>query len=59
MKVGSMVLPDFPTNRKDWRADWPDGSPGIVLEEHEFNVYTIMAGTWVEEVNIEYLVEIV
>ena len=59
MQVGTMVLPDFPANRYDWKEDWPDDTPGVILEVHEFNSYTIMAGDWIEEVNIEYLVEIV
>ena len=59
MQTGDLVLPDWPANRDDWREDWPDDIAGIVLQEHEFNTYTIMAGSWIEEVNIEYLVEIV
>ena len=43
MKVGSMVLQDFPEHRHDWREDWPDNFPGIILEENEFSTYTVMA----------------
>jgi hypothetical protein len=59
MKVATMVLPDWPANRHDWREDWPDDTPAVILEVHKFNSYTIMAGDWIEEVNGEYLVEIV
>ena len=33
MKVGDMVLPDFPTHRKDWREDWPDDMTGVIIEK--------------------------
>ncbi len=60
MKAGDLVLPDFPPGCHDWRKDWPDGFPGVVLEAHETNnTCTVMAGPWIEEVNVEYLVEIV
>jgi hypothetical protein len=59
MRVGSTVYPDFPINRADWRQDWPDKQPGIVIEELEFNTFMIMTGSYLEEVHIEYLVEVV
>ena len=59
MKVGDLVLPDFPPNRTDWRSDWPDNVPGIVVCDQGFGVYTVMTSDYMQEVNICYLVEIV
>ena len=60
MKVGSMVLPDFPEHRQDWRTDWPDSTVGVIVEEHfRGKVYTVMTPSHLEEVSIDYLVEIV
>ena len=59
MKVGKMVLPDFPGNRSDWRTDWPDDMPGVIIEETQWNTFVVMTPYRAEEINIEYLVEIV
>ena len=60
MRVGSMVLPDFPENRNDWREDWPDNTIGVIVEEHfRGKVFTIMTPSHLEEVAIDYLVEII
>ena len=60
MKVGDMVLPDFPTHRADWREDWPDHTPGVIVEEHfRGKLFTVMTPTRKEEVCIDYLVEVV
>ena len=60
MKVGSMVLQDFPENRHDWREDWPDNIVGIIVEEHfRGKVFTILTPSRCEEVAIDYLVEVV
>tara|TARA_B100000029_G_scaffold400211_1_gene399070 strand:- start:26 stop:208 length:183 start_codon:yes stop_codon:yes gene_type:complete len=60
MKVGDMVLPDFPPHRDDWRADWPDNTVGIIVEEHfRGKLFTVMTPMYQEEICIDYLVEIV
>ena len=60
MKVGSMVFPDFPTHRHDWREDWSDDTVGIIVEEHfRGKLFTVMTPSRLEEVCIDYLVEIV
>jgi len=59
MKVGDMVLPDFPAHRNDWREDWPDNMTGVIIEETPWDTYVVMTSLRVEEVNIEYLVEVV
>ena len=60
MKVGSMVLPDFPANRYDWREDWPDDTPGVIIEEHfRGKVFTVMTPMRQEEIAIDYLVEVI
>jgi hypothetical protein len=60
MKVGDMVLPDFPENRYDWREDWPDNEVGVIIEEHfRGTLFVIMVAGGQEEVNIDYLVEVV
>jgi len=59
MKVGDMVLPDFPEHRADWRGDWPDDMTGVIVEETKWGTYVIMTPLRAEEVNIEYLVAIV
>ncbi len=59
MKVGSMVIPDWPANRHDWREDWPENMAGVIIEETKWNTYVVMTPFRAEEVNIEYLVEIV
>ena len=60
MKVGSMVLPDFPEHRHDWRELWPDDTIGVVIEEHfRGKTFTVMTPTHIEEVAIDYLVEVV
>ena len=60
MKVGDMVLPDFPTYRKDWREDWPDNTVGVIVEEHfRGKLFTVMTPTRQEEVAIDYLVALV
>lgn len=60
MKVGDLVLPDFPSHRKDWREDWPDNTPGVIIEEHfKGKLFTVMTPMRQEEVAIDYLVEVV
>ena len=59
MRVGDMVLPDFPSHRDDWRADWPDNMTGVIIEKTEWGTYVIMTPHRSEEVNIEYLVALV
>lgn len=59
MRVGDLVYPDFPENRLDWRAEWPDNLLGIVVEETKWNTFVIMTELKSEEVNIEYLVALV
>lgn len=59
MNVGDMVLPDFPTHRNDWREDWPDNVAGVIIEKTKWDTYVVMTPLRAEEVNIEYLVEIV
>ena len=60
MKVGDMVLPDFPAHRSDWREDWPDNTVGVIVEEHfRGKVFTVMTPGRLEEVAIDYLVEFV
>ena len=60
MKVGSMVLPDFPPHRLDWREDWPDCTMGIIIEEHfRGKLFTVMTPNCLEEVSVDYLVEVV
>ena len=60
MKVGDLVLPDFPTYRTDWRDDWPDLTPGVIVEEHfRGKLFTVMTPARVEEVSIEYLVQVI
>ncbi len=59
MKVGDMVLPDFPEHRHDWREDWPDDQIGIIVKEDlRGTLFVIMTPTYLEEVNIDYLVEV-
>jgi len=59
MRVGDMVLSDFPAHRHDWREDWPDGMPGVIIEETTWGTYVVMTPIRAEEVNIEYLVEVI
>lgn len=59
MKVGKTVLPDFPEHRDDWRTDWPDSMIGVIIEETKWNTFIVMTPLRAEEVNIEYLVEVV
>ena len=59
MKVGDLVLPDFPVHRNDWRGDWPDDMLGVIIEETPWNTYVVMTPLRAEEVNIEYLVEVI
>ena len=60
MKVGSMVFPDFPEHRYDWREDWPDDTVGVIVEEHfRGKLFTVMTPSCLEEVAIDYLVEVV
>lgn len=59
MKIGSLVLPDFPEHRDDWRHDWPDDIPGVVLEVTPYNTFVVMTPLREEEVNIEYLVALI
>jgi hypothetical protein len=59
MKVGDLVLPDFPENRSDWRNHWPAGFPGVIIHEHDRGCYTVMTPFRTEDINIEYLVKIV
>ena len=59
MKVRDMVLPDFPGHRKDWRRDWPDNMTGVIIEETKWGTYVVMTPLRSEEVNIEYLVEVI
>ena len=59
MKVGDMVFPDFPTHRNDWREDWPDDMAGMIIEETGWSTYVVMTPLRSEEVNIEYLVELI
>jgi|TARA_R110000824_G_scaffold252068_5_gene440727 hypothetical protein len=55
-----MVLPDFPESRMDWREDWPDELPGLIVADALFGCYAIMIPMGgVVDVNIEYLVKIV
>lgn len=54
-----MVLPDFPSHRSDWRTDWPDDMTGVIIEETKWKTYVVMTPLRSEEVNIEYLVEVV
>jgi hypothetical protein len=56
MRVGDMVLPDFPEHRTDWRSDWPDNMLGIIIEETPWDTFIIMTLLRAEDVNIEYLV---
>jgi hypothetical protein len=59
MKVGDIVLPDFPEHRNDWRQGWPDDLPGVILEVTPYDTFIVMTPLRAEEVNIEYLVELV
>ena len=59
MKVGDLVLPDFPSHRLDWRSDWPDDMIGIIVEEPVRHCYKVMTPVQQEDVNIEYLVKVV
>ena len=59
MKVGDIVLPDFPEHRVDWRADWPDNMPGVIVEESPWNTFIVMTPLRAEDVNIEYLVKVI
>lgn len=59
MRVGDMVLPDFPEHRADWRGVWPDDMSGVIIEKTKWGTYVVMTPNRVEEVNIEYLVEVV
>lgn len=60
MKAGDLVFPDFPLNRFDWREKWPDDTVGIVVEEHfRGKLFTVMTPGHLEEVTIDYLVEVV
>ena len=60
MKVGDMVYPDFPEHRSDWRADWPDNTMGIIVEEHfRGKLFTVMTPVRQEEISVEYLVEVI
>ena len=60
MQVGDLVLPDFPPHREDWREDWPDNTPGVIVEEHfRGKLFTVMTPMCQEEVAIDYLVEVV
>ena len=59
MKVGDMVLPDFPDHRKDWRSEWPDHMTGVIIEKTKWGTYVVMTPLRSEEVNIEYLVEVI
>lgn len=60
MRVGDMVLPDFPDHRHDWREDWPDHVVGVIIEEHfRGKLFTVMTPSCLEEVAIDYLVEVV
>ena len=55
-----MVLPDFPDHRHDWREDWPDDVVGVIIEEHfRGKLFTVMTPSCLEEVAIDYLVEVV
>ena len=58
MKVGDLVFPDFPENRVDWRGDWPDDLPGMIIQEHAGGCYAVMTSFRTKDVNIEYLVKI-
>ena len=59
MKVGDIVLPDFPEHRVDWRSDWPDHIPGVIIEESPWDTFTVMTPLRAEDVSIEYLVQVV
>jgi hypothetical protein len=59
MKVGDLVLPDFPEHRADWRDDWPDDMTGVIVEETKWNTYVVVTSLRTKEVNIEYLVKVI
>ena len=59
MKVGDLAYPDFPENRLDWREEWPDNSPGIIIEETRYDTFVIMTSCKTKEVCGEYLVALV
>ena len=59
MKVGDMVIPDFPEHRADWRAGWPDNMTGVVIEVTKWGSLIVMSPYRTEEVTIEYLVALV
>ena len=59
MKIGDIVLPDYPGYRLDWRSDWPDYMLGIIVEEIKCNTFIIMSPLGFKEVNLEYLVVII
>jgi hypothetical protein len=59
MKVGDLVLPDFPLHRDDWRSEWPDNMSGVIVEETKWETYVIMTPALVQEVSIEYLVALI
>jgi len=59
MRPGDLVYPDFPENRLDWREEWPDNSPGIIIEETRYDIFVIMTSCKTKEVCGEYLVVLV
>jgi hypothetical protein len=59
VKVGDMVLPDFPEHRADWQEGWPSDVTGVIIEKTKWNTYIVMTSLRSEEVNIEYLVVLV
>ena len=59
MKVGDIVLPDFPAHRADWRSGWPDTVAGVIIEETAWNTFVVMTPLRAEEVNSEYIVVVI
>ena len=60
MKVGDIVLFDFPGHRYEWSRDYPDDSIGLIVGEDEHECFEVMTQkNGVEEIHGHYLVALV